>query len=85
MWDEKATASCRAVRAEQAGNGDSYSNVVKHLPEMCLGLYHFRTWSKERHLWRHGVLKDTHVKCADVSIRLFSSSLVIIVRSGDSI
>lgn len=26
--DEKATASCRAVRAEQAGNGDSYSVAV---------------------------------------------------------
>lgn len=27
-----------------------YSFVVKHLPELCLGLYHFRTWSKESHL-----------------------------------
>ena len=55
--DEKVIASCRAVRAEQAGNGEGHSVavfdsfLVKHLPKSALGLYNFQTWSKERHLW----------------------------------
>jgi hypothetical protein len=49
-----------------------YSYRVKHLPESCLGLYNFQSWSKERHLWGHGDLEES----VKDSIRLFSSSLM---------
>ncbi len=70
-------ANCRALRAEQARNGDTYSYVVKHLPEMCLGLCNIRTWLKEDTYGGTRRFDDAREKCLDVPIRLFLSSLMI--------